>query len=476
MEKIKLQNLIILLPGITGSVLQKDNKDVWAISGISFWQFLTSYGKSIKNLALDDDSEIVDDLGDGITATRLVDDFTMIPGLIKQDGYTGLRRMITKRFKVKIGNIFSPSEDANYFEFPYDWRRTNVYNANKLKRFIDSQLHIFRKYSQIKDAKVILIGHSMGGLISRYYLEVLEGWRDCKALFTLGTPHRGAVNTLGFLSNGYTKFNFDFTEIMRSFNSVYELLPTYKCISINGNFKKVLELENIPNLSLKKAKKSDQFHREILNFVEKNRKKNEFLQNGYNVIPIVGTSQPTYQTAYFKGSKLELTDSPPNDLPSFLADGDGTVPRISAIPWELSSDSRNSFTPAIHASIQNDLNVQEYIYQSIKNMEVDLTPFRGGNGNKIANEITAISLNVKYIYQSGQPIIIKCNILNNRLNDLVLIAKITQLENRKLDIIPINEGKTKIESLSVGTYHIEVATSYQGPGSPSSVSDFFIIF
>jgi hypothetical protein len=30
--KTPLQDLVVILPGILGSVLQKDNKDIWAVS------------------------------------------------------------------------------------------------------------------------------------------------------------------------------------------------------------------------------------------------------------------------------------------------------------------------------------------------------------------------------------------------------------------------------------------------------------
>jgi pimeloyl-ACP methyl ester carboxylesterase len=39
--------------------------------------------------------------------------------------------------------------------------------------------------------KLILVGHSMGGLVARYFLECLEGWRDTRRLVTFGTPYRG---------------------------------------------------------------------------------------------------------------------------------------------------------------------------------------------------------------------------------------------------------------------------------------------
>jgi hypothetical protein len=37
-----MRDIVVLLPGIMGSVLQKDGKDIWAISGQTIWKALTS--------------------------------------------------------------------------------------------------------------------------------------------------------------------------------------------------------------------------------------------------------------------------------------------------------------------------------------------------------------------------------------------------------------------------------------------------
>ena len=39
--KIPMKDMVIILPGILGSVLQKDGKDLWAVSGQSFWNLIT---------------------------------------------------------------------------------------------------------------------------------------------------------------------------------------------------------------------------------------------------------------------------------------------------------------------------------------------------------------------------------------------------------------------------------------------------
>ena len=97
------------------------------------------------------------------------------------------------------------SEGQNWFDFPYDWRRDNRVAARHLAERAPAWLHAWRKQSGNKDAKLVLVGHSMGGLVARHYLEVLGGWRDARMLVTFGTPYRGSLNALDFLCNGFKK-------------------------------------------------------------------------------------------------------------------------------------------------------------------------------------------------------------------------------------------------------------------------------
>jgi hypothetical protein len=127
--KIRMRDIVIVLPGITGSVLQKDGKDLWAISGQAAWQALTSVGSSLRQLVVGEDNSDADDIGDGIRAIRLMPDAHLVPGLVKIDGYLLLSRLITDRFAVKRGSIDGESP-ANFFEFPYDWRRSRTDSVN----------------------------------------------------------------------------------------------------------------------------------------------------------------------------------------------------------------------------------------------------------------------------------------------------------------------------------------------------------
>ena len=66
MAKIRMRDIVVLLPGITGSVLRKDDKELWAISGQAAWKALTSVGSSLQPLMLEEDNPEFDEIGDGI--------------------------------------------------------------------------------------------------------------------------------------------------------------------------------------------------------------------------------------------------------------------------------------------------------------------------------------------------------------------------------------------------------------------------
>jgi hypothetical protein len=112
------EDLIIVLPGISGSVLSKDGKEVCGASTAAIWKAVTSGGGGIRSLAIQGmDDPSLDDLEDGVNATGLVQDLHIIPGLWKIDGYTGLLARLKSSLQLQDGR--------NLFAFAYDWRRDN---------------------------------------------------------------------------------------------------------------------------------------------------------------------------------------------------------------------------------------------------------------------------------------------------------------------------------------------------------------
>ncbi|MFV9507904.1 MAG: lipase/acyltransferase domain-containing protein [Oscillochloridaceae bacterium umkhey_bin13] len=80
------------------------------------------------------------------------------------------------------------TRDRDLFVAFYDWRKSVRDSANLyLRPWIE------RAKQRSGASKVILIGHSMGGLVSRSYIQGSHYAGDVAQLITLGTPHRGAA-------------------------------------------------------------------------------------------------------------------------------------------------------------------------------------------------------------------------------------------------------------------------------------------
>ncbi len=339
------RDLVILLPGITGSVLaNKNGKEVWSPSGGAVWRAITSFGNSIEDLEL-----ASDDADDGVTAPRLVPDVTLIPGLIKIDGYSRTERYLIDQLGLEAGR--------NYFSFPYDWRRDNRVIAKRLESSAMDWLKAWRVSSGQADAKLVLIGHSMGGLIARYFIECLGGWQVTRTLMTLGTPHRGSLSAVGFLENGMKKgigpFGLDLSPMLRSLTSVYQLLPIYPCVSNGGGaMQRIAEAAQaglLGHVDVARATAARAFHQEIQDAQARNANDAAYQAGGPTVVPIVGIEQPTAQSVQIDGGKLSLL----NSYEGADQGGDGTVPRVSGTPVEMGDAKREVYAAETHGALQN---------------------------------------------------------------------------------------------------------------------------
>jgi hypothetical protein len=64
--------MVIVLPGITGSILQKDGRDLWVFSGQAVYDAVFHRSKYLDWLKIQgQDSPDLDDLGDGVRATAM---------------------------------------------------------------------------------------------------------------------------------------------------------------------------------------------------------------------------------------------------------------------------------------------------------------------------------------------------------------------------------------------------------------------
>ena len=142
------------------------------------------------------------------------------------------------------------SSGRKLYIFNYDWRQDNVKSAQELDKFIKK---IQSQYPKKHDQKVDIVAHSMGGLITRYYMRYgikdvlndnkfetnLGGARNIRKAVFLGTPNLGLVLSVNRFVNGY-KFGLKTIpiEVMITMPSIYQMLPhsfTNWIVDLEGN-------------------------------------------------------------------------------------------------------------------------------------------------------------------------------------------------------------------------------------------------
>jgi pSer/pThr/pTyr-binding forkhead associated (FHA) protein len=167
-----------------------------------------------------------------IEARGIVNEMVIVPNLIKQDQYNRLGDYFVEELGYERGRDF--------FEFAYDWRQDARISARLLGRMIES-LPTTRP--------VMLMAHSLGTLVSRYYVERLGGSRHVERLVLMGGPHYGTVKALTSLLVGPKMLPFGLLgermrRVLATFPSSYQILPTYATgVDQNGQAINFLEEE-----------------------------------------------------------------------------------------------------------------------------------------------------------------------------------------------------------------------------------------
>jgi len=127
------------------------------------------------------------------------------------------------------------TEGENLFCFTYDWRKNNTYNAELLSGFIDSVMN------WTGAARVNLIGHSMGGVVSKTCISNFDKSRIDKMVF-IASPHLGAPEILTVMLKGklFEWLNFFIADIVvrdlaRNLPSCYQLIPSLSYFNLEFN-------------------------------------------------------------------------------------------------------------------------------------------------------------------------------------------------------------------------------------------------
>jgi hypothetical protein len=297
-------------------------------------------------------------------------------------------------------------------------------------------------------------------------------------VITIGTPHRGSVNAVDSLSNGPGQPFAMLTDLARTFTSIYQLLPIYQCIKTSEGYQRAAEIDGIPGIERHRAEEALAFHREIEAAVDAHRLDVTY-RDTFRTIPIVGTRQPTYQSALFSGGKIAIRRELPGWIDGHLADGDGTVPRLSATPIELSTEYRETFVAERHAALPNHPSILQDLVERVRQMQVSgQAAIRGPDVSQVQASRPAIALELEDLYLTDQPIVLRTTYVNTLHNTAPPIATLRSIADKQIHppqpFVPDNDGwQLVLDGLEPGLYHIEVAPGSGGPNAPQPVHDVF---
>lgn len=212
---------IVFIPGILGSKLTVDGKEVWG---------------GVFNF----EPELVYDPAKPASAE--VFDKVEVNAIIKKFGFNVYGNAIQD-----LRDQFTDAS-TEVFVFPYDWRQSNTLTASRL----NDLLCVIAAQNSKNGGRTsfIVAAHSMGGIVLKYWLgNYWDKGGDCKdfklrdkadveRLFFLGTPHVGATKFVESMIDDYKlgEGNEWFGRLLASglnkygasFESVYELLPIFQ--------------------------------------------------------------------------------------------------------------------------------------------------------------------------------------------------------------------------------------------------------
>jgi len=219
---------VIVIPGILGSRLRHrgSGEEIWPGP---LWRLALG---DHAQLALQIDPKSLEPVADDI------EPYALFEGAGGLDFYGALVRTLARDGGFRLTAAGTPVRERGrrYYLFPYDWRQDNVLSARRLDALIEQ---IRRDHGDPK-LRVDIVAHSMGGLITRYFLrygtvDVLgdnelpvsyAGAAKVRTVVLLGTPNLGSAASLhSFLEGARVGLRRVPAAVLATMPSTYELFP-----------------------------------------------------------------------------------------------------------------------------------------------------------------------------------------------------------------------------------------------------------
>jgi hypothetical protein len=279
----------------------------------------------------------------------------------------------------------------------------------------------------------------------------------------------------------------DLSAMARSFTSIYQLLPTYRCIEGTAEPLHLRDVaQGVPNVDPARLAAAGAFHADIDTGVAASMAAaSAGGVERYRIHPVVGIRQETKVSARVGPAGVELGTL----LAGTEWEGDGTVPRLSATPDELRNDGREIFASARHASLQNAGDVLTQLDGILSGLELGAVvhslrsskddPWIQGRDARYA-----VDLQVPDAVAVGEAVTVRArvrsSISGNTATDpeqIDLVAWITDLDAMStttvllgVDADGVHRGEVRVASPSA--YRVTVS----GGANVSPASDVFLVY
>jgi pSer/pThr/pTyr-binding forkhead associated (FHA) protein len=228
---------VVVVPGVMGSELWLGNDKVWPNVRTLF--------TNPDILKLTEDSPL--------EPRGLVGDVVVVPNFIKLEQYSRLSGYLQESLGYEVGK--------DLMEFAYDWRRDLRDSARRMAEAIDRW---------DVEPPITIIAHSMGSLVSRYYIEHFGGRHKIGRLMVIGGPHAGSPSMLTQLATKVAILPFGLLcdrlrDVVASFYSAFCLLPADTVVTDqHGKSFGILEDETwLPEHLIPKLRNAREFRREL---------------------------------------------------------------------------------------------------------------------------------------------------------------------------------------------------------------------
>jgi pSer/pThr/pTyr-binding forkhead associated (FHA) protein len=218
-QQLRRRRPVVVVPGLMGSQLWRGSEQIWP---------------RVQAFFGDPDLFKLDPSGETELEPRgLVNEVVIVPNLLKQAQYGRLGDFLVENLGY--------TRDKNLLEFAYDWRQDVRRSARRLAAAIESW------ENRGVRGPVTIIAHSLGTLVSRYYINQLGGDRKVERIMLIGGPHQGTPRALTSLVMGAQLLPFglkgeQLRDIMRTFHSSYQYLPFYPCVVDTAGGRRVIDL------------------------------------------------------------------------------------------------------------------------------------------------------------------------------------------------------------------------------------------